>query len=147
MNKEGFMKIKKMLSIIAMVSLIVPLASWAANKVDDPIDIRLEKCIAEDSTTAGMAKCYSKAKDNWDKELNLAYGQLMEKLDSKGKTALRKAQKQWIIFRDGHFEFIHAYYDNLVGTMYIPMRVGDKTGLIKERTLELRSYLKIMEMK
>jgi len=141
------MRVNKTAVLLAMVFAIVPCLCWANEDTVDPIDKRLEKCIDKDSSTAGMANCTKQSMEAWDKELNAVYGKLMSRLDTKGKAALKKSQRQWIQYRDDQFEFIAAYYDGLQGTMYIPMRAGDKADLIKERTIKLRSYLELFDMK
>ena len=121
--------------------------SWTAEEVIDPIDNQLKECVGKNSTTTGMADCARAALEAWDKELNGVYGDLMRNLDANAKAALEKSQREWIKFRDGEFEFINKYYDGFVGTMYVPMRTGDKAHVIKERTIKLRSYLKLLDMR
>lgn len=141
------MNIKRISALLVMLIIVVPCVSWAGEDVTDPIDKRLEECIEKNPTTAGMTNCAYESMDAWDKEMNVVYKKLMKRLDTKGKTALKKSQIQWLKFRDDEFEFIAAYYDNFQGTMYIPMRANAMAQVVKERTIKLRSYLNLLDMR
>jgi uncharacterized protein YecT (DUF1311 family) len=71
----------------------------------------------------------------------------MSRLDSNGKAALKKSQRQWIKYRNDQFEFIALYYGSLQGTIYVPMRAGDRVDEVKQRASNLRSYLNLLDMK
>ena len=105
------------------------------------IDKALESCIDKDSSTAGMVQCIGKAYEQWDRELNRAYNELMKRLDAGGKTSLKAAQLQWLKFRDSEFKLIDSIYSKLQGTMYIPMHSENRMEIIKKRALELESRL------
>lgn len=113
-----------------------------------PIDIELEKCLSINSnmTTAGMTRCADAAYDRWDKELNRVYKELTSKLDEEGKNNLKQSQLAWIKYRDLEFKNIDMIYKNLQGTMYIPMRVNNRIGIVKNRVIELSGYLSLMNM-
>lgn len=112
-----------------------------------PIDVTFENCLQDENnfTTAGMIGCTQDAYDAWDKELNSVYKKLMMKLPNNEKAALKKAQVEWIKFRDLEFENIDSIYDLFSGTMYIPMRLNEKMDLVKRRTLQLGGYLYLMD--
>jgi len=141
------MKVNIIISLLITLIIVIPLVSWAGKDVVDPIDKTFKECIDKDATTAGMANCAIQSMEAWDKELNLVYAKLMKRLDGKGKAALKKSQIQWLKYRDDEFEFIAAYYDGFEGTMYVPMRAEDEADLIKQRTIKLRSYLELLNMK
>ena|SRR3989304_7266975 len=107
-----------------------------------PIDIELKECLSkeENFTTNGMLGCTDKAYKEWDKELNVVYQMLMSKLTSSEKVTLKKAQIEWIKFRDLEFKNIDSIYDKLQGTMYIPMRVNEKMQIVRTRVLQLDGY-------
>jgi uncharacterized protein YecT (DUF1311 family) len=107
----------------------------------DPIEQQLEKCIEKDSTTAGMTNCQEVAYENWDRELNKVYAELMKKLPSDAKDSLKNAQTAWLKFRDSEFVLIDKIYAQLQGTMYIPMRVADRTQIVEDRVIALRGFL------
>ena len=141
------MNVNKPTILLVILIVAIPCLSWANKDLVDPIDKRFEECIDKDSTTLGMTNCLKESMEAWDKELNTVYTELMNRLDTKGKAALKKSQRQWMKYRDDQFQFISAYYDGFQGTMYVPLRAGDKAGVIKERTIILRSYLKLLDMR
>jgi len=110
------------------------------------IDIKLYDCLdkEENFTTTGMLECTQKAYEDWDKELNFVYKKLRAKLTDDEKSALKKAQLEWIKFRDLEFINIDLIYDKLQGTIYIPMRLNEKVEIIKNRTLQLQAYLQLL---
>ncbi len=110
------------------------------------IDEILDECMAKDSTTTGMLNCINKAYELWDAELNKVYNQLRSALKPDAKKTLKAAQLQWIKYRDSEFKLIDSIYSSLEGTMYIPMRAGDRMEIVKNRTKELESYLNLVKM-
>ncbi|PKL83244.1 MAG: hypothetical protein CVV24_06025 [Ignavibacteriae bacterium HGW-Ignavibacteriae-3] len=113
-----------------------------------PIDLMLDNCLSneENFTTRDMLECTQKAYEAWDKELNIVYKKLMSKLSENGKSVLKRAQIEWIAFRDLEFKTIDSIYDILQGTMYIPMRLNDKMDLVRRRTLQLNGYLQLLTL-
>ena len=62
----------------------------------DP-DALWKDCLSEGRpTTAHMNECTLQAEQNWDRELNSVYQQLINELNDQGKGALRLSQRQWI---------------------------------------------------
>lgn len=62
----------------------------AGAQTEDPIDRRMEACIRQDSTTAGMVRCTEAALEAWDEEMNRVC------LDPRDREALRAAQRAWL---------------------------------------------------
>ncbi len=119
---------------------MLPVICYADEPTAHPIDKILASCIDKDSSTAGMTNCTYVAYDMWDKELNKYYNELMRQLPSKDKQVLKAAQKEWIEYRDKEFRLIDQIYARLKGTMYIPMRVNNRLGIVKQRALQLKAY-------
>lgn len=92
-----------------------------------------------------MANCTYGAYSLWDKELNIAYENLMASLSPSDQQVLRNAQRQWIAFRDAEFKAIDALYKSKDGTMYIPMRVAERLDILKTRVLQLQGYRALMD--
>ena len=132
------------LLIFLFISQIIATAQETEKK--HPVDAKLEDCLAKDInyTTAGMVECTQKAYDAWDKELNNVYKKLMTKLSNNEKATLKKAQIEWLAFRDLEFNNIDSIYDKLDGTMYIPMRLNEKVDVIKRRVLQLDGYYQLL---
>jgi uncharacterized protein YecT (DUF1311 family) len=128
------------------VAALLFMSPFAAQADSPHIDKYLESCIAADSTTAGMTNCTYGAYALWDKELNVTYKNLMSSsLSPSAKLALRNSQRQWLAFRNTEFEAIDAMYKNVSGTMYIPMRVGNRLEILKARVLQLQGYRAISD--
>jgi uncharacterized protein YecT (DUF1311 family) len=109
-----------------------------------PIDREYDECMEKHSSTAGMVECTDKAYKKWDAELNRAYGELLKKLPAKKAAILKQSQRDWLIYRDANFRLIDAIYDELQGTMYIPMRLYAKLRIVRERALLLSGYVELM---
>ncbi|NJL59517.1 MAG: DUF1311 domain-containing protein [Desulfobacteraceae bacterium] len=99
----------------------------------------------KDSSTAGMSECMNQAYQLWDAELNKVYNQLKALLKPDVQAALRASQLEWIKFRDSEFALSDKIYSELQGTMYIPMRAGDRVEIVRKRTLELGSYIDLLK--
>ena len=69
----------------------------------------------------------------------------MRTVKPKQKEALRLSQLEWIKHRDLEFKFIDSMFDTFQGTMYIPMRVGARLDIIKQRALALKSHLEVYQ--
>jgi len=126
-------------------SILMAVISSQALADSTQIDSDLEQCIEADSTTAGMVNCSYKAYSLWDKELNANYKHLIDVLPPSKKQQLRNSQKQWLVFRDAEFKTIDSVYSILDGTMYIPMRVSDRTQIVKARALQLSEYASLID--
>lgn len=109
-----------------------------------PIDREYDECMEKNSSTAGMVQCTDKAYKKWDAELNRVYGVLMKKLPAKKAAVLKESQRDWLTYRDANYKLIDAIYDELQGTMYIPMRLYAKLRIVRERALLLSSYVELM---
>ncbi len=106
-----------------------------------PIDKAYEACTEKNPTTGGLVECAETAFKKWDQELNKNYQTLLRKLKPAGKQILITSQRSWINYRDNEFKLIDSLYDELQGTMYIPMRYDEKMQFVKQRTLALAAHL------
>jgi len=109
----------------------------------DPIDRRLSACIDRDPTTAGMVRCSEEALQAWDQEMRRTLQGLEARLDPEARQRLAEAQRRWEAFRTAEEGFIRELYGRKAGTMYRPMEVGEVVDLVRQRTLRLRSYLRV----
>jgi len=135
---------RKAFHLIA-VGLLLSVTIYSQQTPQHPIDKALEACLDKDSTTAGMVDCIGKAYDKWDKELNRVYAELMKRLSPDARTKLKEAQVQWLKFRDAEFQMQGGIYSKLEGTMYIPMSADSRMQVVKNRALELKSYLDLLK--
>lgn len=127
-----------------LLSLFLPIIVSAQETPKHPIDKALDICIEKDPSTAGMVSCTDRAYKKWDQELNKNYRTLMSKLKPAGKSLLKSGQLTWIRYRDNEFKLIDSIYDDIQGTMYIPMRVAEKMEIVKQRALALGSHVDML---
>jgi uncharacterized protein YecT (DUF1311 family) len=111
------------------------------NKINHPIDQTTTTCINKNYSSAGMITCFNQAYDQWDKELNTVYSLLLNNLKAKELQALQQAQTVWIKYKNAQFELFNQTYDSLKGTMWTPIKLETTVNLIKNRVLELQTYL------
>ena len=108
------------------------------------IDKELETCMDKNPSTAGMVECIEKAIKQWDEELNKNYKLLSGVLDREGQANLKKAQLEWIKFRDAEIKMIGSVYSKKEGTMYVPMSCDSVMEITKKRALELKAYYELI---
>lgn len=128
-------------------ALLVASGCWTlavAKGGADPLDAADAACLDKAQSTADMANCENASYKRWDAELNRAYGELKKKLDASGQQALKDSQQKWLAFRDAELKTVGAVFDQLEGTMYIPMRAGAVRNVVKARAHELRDYLGLL---
>lgn len=122
------------------------LATSTFAQTGSDIDARLEECMNEDPSTAGMVQCLQEAFNRWDEELNSVYKKLLNKLDPETKSLLKETELNWIKFKDSELKFIDKIYSMKEGTMYVPLNLENKVQIIRKRTLELKGYLDLLEI-
>lgn len=108
----------------------------------DEIDSTLTLCLdsAQNQSTHGMLDCIRRAEIQYDKELNYYYKKLMGILNKEEQEKLKKAQIQWLKFRDAEYEFSNLIYTNLQGTMWLLFAATERTEVVKRRVFHLKSY-------
>lgn len=110
------------------------------------IDVQLEECLlkSEGQTTAGMIECTVKSVEAWDEELNKHYKLLMTELNPTQKELLKKAQRDWITYRDNEKAFLREFYGKKDGTMWPVFAASRLNEVVKARALELIEYYDIL---
>ncbi len=129
---------------LAALLILIPVFAFCGEPAKHPIDAHVSRCMEKDPSTHGTIACINEGAEKWDAELNRAYGELMKLLDRDGKAKLRSAQREWITFRDRHYDFIDAFYSKLSGTMYLQIRAADRMETIRKRALALASYIDLL---
>lgn len=111
------------------------------------IDRDCEKCLSidENGTTQGMIECHAAARDAWDKEMNKYYKQLMPFLQPIEKEQLKKAQKNWLAYRDNEFLFMGELCDPSQGTFARVYSVARQVEIVRQRALELKLYYEFVK--
>lgn len=132
----------RLIAIIFFTCVFVPILS-AQSDSNHPIDIRLDACLEEDSSTHGTVACLDAAYLEWDTELNRVYQQLLIELegDQEAIDVLRTTQRAWIDFREAEFAFLNNLYGGLSGTMWRMIHVGQTVDFVRSRTNALSEFL------
>lgn len=83
---------------------------------------------------------------NSDKELNKVYQDVLKKKASNKEfiTAIKKAQRAWIVFRDSHLESIFPGTVNKrvqYGSVYPMCNCSAEDKLIRDRIIQLQKWL------
>ncbi|MBF4472728.1 lysozyme inhibitor LprI family protein [Flavobacterium sp. HJJ] len=121
--------------------------SQTQKKNEKSIDKIESNCLNKSEiSNAEMCNCTIKARESWDKELNKYYGLLKTKLPKEAFEILKESQKQWINYRDKEYLFISKfYYEVKEGTMWFTVAENKKKEIVKERTLELEEYYRMLD--
>jgi uncharacterized protein YecT (DUF1311 family) len=135
----------KAFSALSILLALFPISSYSQEPKKHPIDKALENCIDKNPSTAGETDCAEKALEMWDKELNKNYRELLAKLDPKDKAVLKAAQTEWIKYRDEEYKLTDAIYSKLQGSMYTPMAVHHRVGIVKQRAEALKFYIELLK--
>lgn len=99
-----------------------------------------EKDCQDAVSTTEMRTCANEQFQAADAELNRVYRQLAAQLSGVRREQLKTAQQAWIAFRDKNAAFAASVVEG--GTMYPILEVTELTNLTKQRTEQLRAYLK-----
>ncbi len=77
--------------------------------------------------------------NEWDKELNIIYNELIKELKNlpNAKKYLIQAQREWIKYRDSEGTFTYYLAEDEGGTIGINPQISKKIRIVKERTLAL----------
>lgn len=137
---------KKLSLIFFLLNCIISLAQ-DKKVIENKIDILEKDCLnKENISNADMCNCMIKARESWDVELNKNYNLLKNKLPEKPFLVLKEAQKAWIEYRDKEFLFVTNYfYEVKEGSMWYPVSENTKKEMVKQRALELKKYLEMLD--
>lgn len=110
-----------------------------ANCAEPANDVEATECAAEDLDKAdkelnGVYKAVMALQVRTDKEAAAESPELVGRAD-----ALKKAQRSWIAYRDGHCEVVGLQYAG--GTIQNSMVLGCEAELTRSRTAELKTLL------
>jgi len=87
-------------------------------------------------TTAAMRSCESVRYETAQRELRVAYQELMEHLDASQKEKLRTTQDAWLRYRDANADFQASLAKG--GTLAPLIKISSLTEMTTARTVELR---------
>ena len=136
-----------MTRILLLLVALVPGPALAATPADATA-AALARCLdaADNASTAGQTQCEADAAHAYDRRMNIAYTALMRTLPAPAAQRLRLAQRAWLAFRSAEADARLALYSTRSGTMYVPMAAASATNLVRDRALQLETYLRIMRI-
>ncbi len=131
--------------LFLLLSLTIITDCNAQTRKEDQIDEDYHKCLMNDTSYAVLADCSFKAFEQWNKELNKAYGKLLEKIKKeKDREAMKQSQAAWIAYKDAEFKAYNFVF-NLPGNEMSIMREEGRIEVVRERTLQLRAYIEALK--
>ena len=108
------------------------------------IDQRLSDCCADSSSNYGMKMCTFQAIDEWEYEMDKYYNLLLDTLSGESKDALIESQNIWKEYSDKELKLNHSVYNQLDGTIWGLISLGQTMDKIKERALHLKTYYEML---
>jgi uncharacterized protein YecT (DUF1311 family) len=123
--------------------MFIPFVGFAqTTKQEHPLDKQFAACLdsAENQTTIGISACAVRAREAWDKELNMNYKLVMSKLSKEAQEKLKQAQRNWIAYRDKELELCYSLYGSLEGTIWSNVSANRQAEITRTRALELKAY-------
>jgi uncharacterized protein YecT (DUF1311 family) len=119
-------------SVIACAMLYSFASCHAQEPQKDPCD--------NPSNTVEMRECAWKKFKAADADLNKVYGELMSKVVAvSGKQHLKKAQNEWLKFRDANADFESSFYEG--GSAKEQIRVYALLRMTQDRMKELKNTI------
>jgi uncharacterized protein YecT (DUF1311 family) len=112
--------------------LLVALLLLTSEAEADPSPYPPDPPCAE-SSTLGMVQCMEKLAPVWDARLKQEYGAALKRVSPQAQPALRRAQQQWVKFRDANCE-MYSLHEGTVAQLW---SVGCPLDMTKKRALEL----------
>ena len=112
------------------------------------IEKQRDACLdsVENQTTYGMVGCIEKATKKWKIEMDKNYQKLMGLLSKSQKENLKASQKLWFEYRNKETIFSNKLYDDLDGTMWLPIAAEERYNLMKARANRLSNYISELEI-
>lgn len=114
---------------------VLCLTAGLAAQTRDQVPQKPKEC--EDTvTTADMRSCESVRYETAQRELRIAYQELMDQLDASQKEKLRVTQDAWLRYRDANADFQASLAKG--GTLAPLIKIGSLTEMTEARTIELK---------
>lgn len=114
--------------------------NYTQDEFEYVIDRRLDQCIIDNSSNYGMKTCTLNAITEWESEMIKYYDLLKDTLIEGSKNALVKSQQEWEKYSQSELELNHSIYNQLEGTLWSLISIGQTLSKIKERALQLKDY-------
>jgi hypothetical protein len=116
---------------------------------EDRIDKAHRECVDRDWTTAGMLRCAQVEllqRQHELEEVQSEFVKMLEKrFDPDTLKAFHKARSRWEKYRDEEFKFIDEMFRQIDGTMFLPIRITEKSEIVHRRSKQLRATMDLMD--
>ena len=130
--------------LICLVSLSTQLSAQSEAQGLHPIDSALHKCLELNTSSFGVIECELERYRKWSEELDRIYDELMMKVSDEERTMLIEQQVTWARYRDLQFKMNEKFYGER-GSIWMPVIASLKGNIVKNRAIELQSYLSLLE--
>ena len=135
---------KKIKNIVLLILIAVVFSGCTTQTTSsNPIDKAEEECISGTSSTYKMNRCSQIAQKKWEQEIQNSLDTLKKLLPEVDYTALEKSQQVWNEYKIAEYELIDRIISYKQGTMYLNVKEGLKTDILKQRALKLQEYVNI----
>lgn len=114
-------------------------------EVLDPIDKAERNCISKTADTYEMNVCSQRAQQSWEKDIQETLAELKKFLNTEDYKKLQSSQTSWENYKNKNYNLIDSVVSYKHGTMYLNVREGWKTEIVKQRALILREYLNTLK--
>lgn len=114
-------------------------------EVLDPIDNAERSCISKTSDTYEMNACSQIAQQSWEKDIQETLAELKKFLNPEDYKKLQSSQTSWENYKNKNYNLIDSVVSYKQGTMYLNVREGWKTEIVKQRAIILREYLNTLK--
>ena len=108
-----------------------------AEKPKNPIEIREQKCISKDYSTAGMNNCVYLATNEWYQEIDKNISLLKSNVTIEQYKLLADSQKKWQQYEQSQRTFLDATIGTKAGSIYTNILAGIKNEIVKRRAEDL----------
>ena len=112
-----------------------------SNETVYPIEKVEKECISKTDNTLEMNKCSLAAQEAWHNEIENSLIELKSILKPQDYKILLESQLAWEEFYKVNTRFTDLYPQYKSGTMFQNVKQGWRTGLVKQRALNLKEYI------
>jgi len=139
--------LKPLLVAVLICQSMTTYADIEIKPIQHPIDAWYEEKMAEETvtSTADMRNITNEARVKWDSEMNVVYKRLMKRLTPAQQITLRKAQQQWLKYRDTEGKAISEIVSSQQGTIHQLSGTHLGMQLVRSRALNLMAYEQAFE--
>lgn len=114
-------------------------AEYIDSNIND-IDKKELECMSKTGNTNEMNRCSIAAEKSWESEIKNSLNEFEKILTPEEYKILLESQKAWEEYKQKNIQFTDLFI-NKQGTMFQNVKQGYRTGIVKQRALDLKYYL------